>query len=130
LAKKAIEQAEFLYKNRGASTDTTDNQQQSKLFLENKKLKKELSTLKQDHYELRLTYQTLDATSKDLQKSYDINMEKLQARIGNIQDDFMGLQQAYSALRYEFNESLDLQSSFLGPNLDVIKQKIKEYISS
>jgi hypothetical protein len=42
----------------------------------------------------------------------------------------MGLQQAYSALRYEFNESLDLQSSFLGPNIDLIKQKTKEYVSS
>ena len=43
----------------------------------------------------------------------------------------MGLQQAYSALRYEFNESLDLQSSFLGdPNIiDVIKQKTKDLIS-
>lgn len=51
IAKKAIEQAEFMYKNRG-SGGAGDNKQQSRLFVENKRLKKENERMSLENQEL------------------------------------------------------------------------------
>ncbi len=48
IAKKAIEQSEFLFKNRGNNNSNSEMGQQSRIFIENKKLKSELKALNID----------------------------------------------------------------------------------
>lgn len=37
------------------------------------------------------------------------------------------MQQSYSALRFEVNESQDLQGQFLGPNLALLKDRAQQF---
>jgi len=39
----------------------------------------------------------------------------------------MSLQQSYSALRFEVNESQDLQGQFLEPNLALLKDRAQQF---
>eukprot|EP00347_Sterkiella_histriomuscorum_P009458 403341140 len=130
IALKAIQQAEYLYKIRNQSYQNEivqegqpPQQQQSKMFLENKRYKKDIKELKTQLEESQAQLSQQVALNSGLSSKN----EKICQKLSDTRKKLDNLRADYNQLKQQVHENEELTKSYIGPNINLISQQVSQF---